>query len=59
MADALHGADASTTYATQGNIGFPGSSALKTINDAKAVRVANALLGAGMTVSAASSTSSR
>lgn len=59
MADAFMGIDASTTYATQGNVGFPQSTALKTINDAKAVRVANAATGPGMTISAAASTSSR
>lgn len=59
MADAFHGADASTTYATQGNIGHPGSSAQRTAENAKAVLVANALTGAGMTISAAAVTASR
>lgn len=46
----MHSGDASTAYGTKGNIGFPGSAALKAVAEAKAVRVANAQLGPGMTV---------
>lgn len=59
MADLTNGMDASVVYATQGNIGFPNSSALKTIAEAKAVRVANAYAGSGMTISAATIPASR
>jgi hypothetical protein len=46
-------------YATQGNIGHPGTSADRTAANTRAAADANAVLGAGMTVSVAAVTAAR
>ncbi len=51
--------DRDVIYATQGNIGHPGTSAERTAANTRAAAVANAALGAGMTVSVAAVTPAR
>lgn len=51
--------DKDVIYATSGNIGHPGTSADRTAANTRAAAVANAALGAGMTVSAAAVTAAR
>lgn len=58
MANVL-GLDRATIYATAGNIGHPGTSAERTADNTRAAAVANAALGAGMTVSVAAVTAAR
>ncbi len=50
----IAGISAEVIYASQGNIGFPGTSGEKTLAEARAVAELNAQLGSGVTVSAAS-----
>lgn len=59
MADAMHGLSKDVIYATQGNIGHPGTSADRTAANTRAALDANTALGAGMTVSAAAVTAAR
>lgn len=59
MADAMHGLDAAVIYATQGNVGAPGTAADRTALNARAVLAANAATGAGLTISAAAVTAAR
>lgn len=59
MADAFHGLSKDLVYASQGNIGHPGTSADRTAANTRAAADANAALGAGVTVSAAAVTAAR
>ncbi len=58
MANVL-GIDKDVIYATAGNIGDPRTSAERTAANTRAAAVANAALGAGMTVSVAAVTPAR
>lgn len=58
MAD-ITGLSKDTIYASQGNIGHPGTAADRTAANTRAAAELNAAFGAGVTVSAAAVTAAR